>query len=512
MNYQNDNDGIFMKKLKGKRELGLFSAIMAGLSGAIGFEIFVLTDYAYFDLAGSSIILSLLLGGLINLLIMFSYCELAAAVPEVGGEYTYTKAAYGGIVAFTSGCLRWLASVFGAALAALAFAKQFAYLLLKTFPAAYGLLSTQFTLIAIIAIVVLTVLNVKGAKKMGAMIVIAFLTIFTVFVAVGLWRGMATAAVIPELPPKGLPGVFAAIAYTFPMFFGMRALVASAPLIKNPEKNIPISILLSALIIIPIYVSLAYVATSAHPSESFLNSAAEEIMGTTGAILFAIAGMVACLSALGTSIDVQSSIARGMSRDGYLPKVLLSVHRRFKTHHVALITGSIFIIFLSEIGTVEFLGYAASFGSLLVFALANLSLMKLRGKKPYLKRPFKAPLYPITPIAGIFMSLLLLAFPMLLRDVNAEIALIGSLGLMALVLITYHLRMVGYNRIRIAFGGMSLGVGGFVALFAYLLRTGYPLPISIPSHLSAIIFYVLIFISTISILAGLLNITTKSKH
>jgi len=107
--------------LKMKRELGLFSAVMMGLSGSIGFEIFVLMDYAYFGLAGSSLVLALLLGGLINLLIMFSYCELSAAIPEVGGEYTYTKAAYGGFVAFASGCLRWLASVFGAALAALTF-------------------------------------------------------------------------------------------------------------------------------------------------------------------------------------------------------------------------------------------------------------------------------------------------------------------------------------------------------------------------------------------------------
>ena len=488
---------------------------MAGLSGAIGFEIFALTDYAYFDLAGSNITLSLLLGGLINLLIMFSYCELAAAIPEVGGEYAYTKAAYGGIVAFISGCLRWLASVFGAALAALVFSQQFAYIFLKVFPAAHGIISTQLPLIAMMAVIVLAALDVKGVRKVGTMIVVAFLAIFAIFVAGGLWRGLAPPKVLPQLLPEGLPRVFAATAYTFPMFFGMRALVASAALIKNPEKNIPKGILLSALVIIPVYVGLAYVATGVvspvgpRPSAWFLNFAAEEIMGLAGGILFAIAGMVASLSALGTSIDVQSSIARGMSRDGYLPKVLLSVHRRFETHYVAIITGSILIMLLSATGTIAFLGYAASFGSLLVFALVNLSLMKLREKKPYLKRPFKAPLYPITPIAGIVTSLLLLMFPVFLRDVNAESALMGSLGLMALVLAMYHLRMVidrSIDRLRVAVGGVSLGMGVSVALLAYLIETGFE-PLMIPR----IPLSVLIFVSAVSIMAGVLNITARTR-
>lgn len=476
---------------------------MTGLSGAIGFEIFVLTDYAYFDLVGSGITLSLLLGGLINLLIMFSYCELAAAIPMVGGEYTYTKAAYGGIVAFMSGCLRWLASEFGAALAALAFAQQFAYLFLKVFPAVHSIVSTQLPLIAVISVIVLAALDVKGARKAGTMIVVAFLAIFAIFVATELWRGLAPPEVIPQLLPESLPRVFAATAYTFPMFFGMRALVASAPTIKNPEKNIPRGILLSALVIIPVYVGLAYVAAGVvspqepRPSAPFLNFAAEETMGLAGGILFAIAGMVACLSALGTSISVQSSIARGMSRDGYLPKVLLSVHRRYETHYVAIITGSIFIMLLSVTGTVAFLGYAASFGSLLVFALVNLSLVKLREKRPYLNRPFKAPLYPITPIAGIVVSFLLLAFPIFLRDVNAESALVSGLGLMALVLATYYLRMVGRYRLRVAMGGISLGMGVLLALLAPILIPRFPI-------------YVLVFLSAVSILAGVLNITARS--
>lgn len=74
--------------LKTKRELGFFDALMMGLSGAIGFEIFVLLDYPFFKLElGASIMLGLLLAGLVNFLIMLNYCELSTAIPEVGGAW-----------------------------------------------------------------------------------------------------------------------------------------------------------------------------------------------------------------------------------------------------------------------------------------------------------------------------------------------------------------------------------------------------------------------------------------
>jgi len=194
-----------------------------------------------------------------------------------------------------------------------------------------------------------------------------------------------------------------------------------------------------------------------------------------------------------------------MSRDGYLPKVLLYVHRRFETPYVAIIASSLFVMLFSIFGAAEFLGYAASFGSILVFAFVNLSVIKLRKKRPYLKRPFKAPLYPISPITGIVMSFVLLTFPMFLtKDKNAVSALMSGLGLIALVLVTYYLRMVGYRRLRIAVGGASLGIGSSTALLTFLIETGLAPPI-LPSIASC----VFIFVSAIFLLGGVLNVTAK---
>ncbi len=150
-------------------------------------------------------------------------------------------------------------------------------------------------------------------------------------------------------------------------------------------------------------------------------------------------------------------------------------------------------------GAIEFAAYAASFGFIIGYSLTNLALMKLRKTRPHLNRPFKAPLYPFAPIVGIVVSLGLLPFmdPMVLA--------LGA-GLAVLALLAYYLSMVGYYRVRIAFGGMSLGMGGFVMLLAYLMETRL-----LPFIISPPLFYVLIFVSVISILAGVLNITTRTR-
>jgi len=480
-----------------------------GLSGAIGFEIFVLLNYAYFDLAGPSMISALFFCGIINLITMLSYSELSAAIPEVGGEYTYTKVAFGGIISFMAGCLRWLASVFGGALAAIVFVNQLG-VLFSVFDLPIQLVLVNASLLIVGLVVILIFLSVRGVNEATTLIVGAFLAIFVIFLAMSLGYTLAPQNIVPEASGNSIVVFFAATAYLFPMFVGMRALVAGAPQIKNPGKNVPRALMITTVLLTVVYFAVAFVAVGVVPvttpitaeSPPLLNLAAKEIMGPIGAILFALAGMFASVSSVGTAMSVQSSILGGMSRDGYLPNVLLKAHKRFGTRYVAIIASSLFVIFFGTSGAVVFLGYAASFGSLLVFALVNLSLIQLRRKMPRLDRPFKAPLYPLTPLAGIVMSVLLLTFPVILRDVNAESALLSSLGMVAIVLVTYYLRMVkrevDFNRLRVAVGGISFGAGVTLIVLT---------PVIAPPSLSII----MVLVGLVSIVAGILNILVSTR-
>jgi basic amino acid/polyamine antiporter, APA family len=502
---------IFKRNLLRKSDgLGLFDIVIAGLSGAIGFEIFVLLDYAYFHLAGPDIVIALVLGGAINLLIMLSYCELGAAIPTVGGEYTYIKTAYGGYISFISGCFRWLASIFGAALAAVAFVLQLAYLFSAVSPAIQTTILNQAWLISIAVVAFMGFLEVRGTKQVGSIVVIAFVVLFLGFIIGGFLEGFGSVSLFSTPLTHGTAGIFASAVYIFPMFIGTRAIAASAPKAKKPEKDIPRGLLLSALLIIPLYLFLGIVSVSTVTSAETLQQvpllvfAADKVFGGYGGILFAIAGMIACLSALGTTLSVQSSIARGMSRDDYFPKILMSVHTRFGTYHVAAIVGTAFIMLLSVLGAVPFLGYAAGFGSLFVFAIVNLSLIRLRKTKPHMDRPFKTPLYPFTPAIGVFLSVALLVIPVLVGDGNAIDALTSAIGLAAIVLSSYYLRMTGRYRVQIALGGIGIGAGISLAIISILnLAALTAIFAFIPS-------YVQVFFSVILIVTGYFNLNTNA--
>ena len=488
------------KSAKKSKGLKLFDIVITGLSGAIGFEIFILLNYAYFHLAGPAIVFALALGGLINLLIILSYCELGAAMPFVGAEYTYIKTAYGGYVGFIFGYFRWLAAIFAASLAAVAFVLQLAYLFSVISPQIQTSILNQAWIFAVLIVVIMGVLEVRGSRKIGSLIVIAFILLFAGFIIGGFIHGVNQVNLFSTPVSVGISGVFAATVFVFPMFIGGKALLASAANAERPQKDIPKALILTAVLIIPLYLLLALVAvgtvtpTEIVQQDPLLNFAANRIFGGYGGVVFAIAGMVACLSALGTALSVQSSIARGMSRDGYFPKILLSIHSRFGTFHIAAIVGSLLILALSVLGAVPFLGYAASFGSLLVFAGVNLSLMKLRKTKPNMDRPFKTPFYPVTPILGVILSLALLVVPVFFGDGNATEALTSALGLVAIVLSSYYLRMLGRFRVQIALGGIGIGTGIAISVISILNIANFIKPIFsfIPSYVQFVFSFVLI--------------------
>jgi hypothetical protein len=97
---------------------------------------------------------------------------------------------------------------------------------------------------------------------------------------------------------------------------------------------------------------------------------------------------------------------------------------------------------------------------------------------------------------------LLLTFPVILRDVNAESALLSSLGMVAIVLVTYYLRMVkrevDFNRLRVAVGGICFGAGVTLIVLT---------PVIVPPSLSII----MILAGLVSIIAGVLNILTSAR-
>jgi len=480
-----------------KRGLGLLHATMMGIGGAIEVSVFVMFGYAA-GLAGSALVIALVVCGVINLFTMLSYAELGSAIPKAGGEYTFAKAAYGGFVSFLTGWFEWISNMFFAALSAVGFGYIISYLVPVNVP-----------ITAIVTVAVFTLINVRGVEEVGksqTLMVGSLLAILVAFTINGLLA--PTLQQFQLSAPAGPLGVIQATAYIFVVYLGAEAIAVAQAEIKDPAKTIPRAIILTAAALLILYPAIAYAMFRIVPAEAISGQsspiiyAAQLSLGDIGKIALTLAGTVAALSSVNTSIMAQSRVAYALSRDGYFPQALFRIHHKFNTPHVAIIAGAILTAILAATGVINFVGYATDFGFIVGFALVNLSLIKLRKEKPLLDRPFKAPLYPFTPIAGVATSLFLLAF------IDLGVLSLG-LVLSVLAVLAYYIRMVGHLRIRIAFGGISLGLGGFTAMLAYLVATSRFAFNGLSPTAVSIIFFILLFASTIQIMAGVLNVTAK---
>jgi APA family basic amino acid/polyamine antiporter len=485
-----------------KRDLGLIRTTMLGVGGTLSAANFVIIGEAA-GMAGYAIVPIVVICGLLSLLTMFSYAELGTAIPIAGGEYTFSKVAYGGFPSFLTGWFEWLSNMFYTALSAIGFAYVVSYL----FP------QINIPLTAVIVVIVFAIINLRGTKETATaetIITIIVLIILAIFVVTGWSYVQGIPATPQSASPIGILGIFAATAYLFELYLGAEAVAAAQAEVKNPGRNIPLAIVLSAVVLIALYTSVVVVAVGIVPPEvlseqsSPIAFVAEQALGSAGAILITIGLAIAGLAATNEAILAQSRVLYAMSRDGYMPKGLCKIHKRFCTPHVAIIVGAIFTVIFAATGLVNFVVYAVNLGFIIGFSIVNLSVIKLRKIAPHLKRPFKAPLYPLTPIAGIAASVFLALF------IEPSVLILG-LELIIVALLVYYIRMVGHHRIRIAFGGVSLGLGAFVAFVAYLLGTGSIVLQGVSQETVTLVFYVLLSVSVIQVLAGVLNLLASDR-
>ncbi len=484
-----------------KRELGLLHTTMMGIGGAICAGVFVTLGYAA-TLAGTALIIAMVLCGIINLFTMLSYAELGAALPSAGGEYTFAKVSFGGFFSFATGWFEWISNMFYAAFSSVGFAFLLSYIVGP---------SINIPLTAVIIVTVFSLINIKGVKETGftqTALVIILLVLLGVFAVSGLVQTPKISAM--ELSaPEGFLGVLKASAFIFVVYLGGEAIVVAQGEIKNPGKTIPQAILLSCFVLIIVYTVIAFVVFRfVTPGElegkaSPLAYVAEQIVGPIGVGVVTVAGIIAALTSVNTSIMAHSRVAYAMARDGYFPKKLFSLHDRFSTPHVAVVLGSVFTAAFAATGVVNFVTYATDFGFMIGFIFVNLSLMKLRRDKPSLVRPFKVPFYPLTPILGIATCVLLILFldPGTLF-IGTELFLFG--------LVAYYVRMVGYSRAYLAVGGIDFGLSGFSALLACLVISN-SLPITLSQEVTWAVAGVAVIVSITCLIAGLLSVTRDSE-
>lgn len=416
------------------RDLGLFDAVMIGVGAMIGAGIFVLTGIAAGQ-SGPASILAFALNGAVTLITAFAYAELASAIPRAGGGYTFVARAFPGVVGFTSGWLLWFAYTVACSLYALGFAGYFWEFLLRYLsgPASMVLGGGEHLTSLFITLMVGFIfvrLNIRGAEVTGNaenLLTMSKLAVLGIFVFYGFRRffempEMAANSFSPFFP-LGFGGVLVAMGLTFIAFEGYDLIATVAEEIREPEKNIPRATFIALGITVMMYllilfVSLAAIRSGNSPSWKFLGEyketaivrAAEDFMPTFGVAIIVFGGLLSTMSALNATILASSRVAFSMGRDKWLPEFMSRIHPQRRTPHIAIITTGFILLGMAILLPIEAVGSAASLIFLLTFAMVNLSVIVLRRKAPEIERRYKVPFYPVIPILGICLNILLAVY------------------------------------------------------------------------------------------------------
>lgn len=392
-----------------KRVLGFRSllAIAVGLVVSQGVMVMILQGVG---IGGLGFFIPLGIAFVLALSYAFSFSELSLMLPRAGSLSTYTEVAIGHFPAMVATFAGYVVVAMFALSAELLLVDL---ILSDLFP---GVLSPM--VVAVVILVVFTALNIVGVDIFAKLQSLLALTMITVLLLLG-----AVAATGSGLPrtveidlfqnwnPAGAE-VFSLIAIAIWGFVGAEFVCPMVEETKNPEKNIPRSMITGICVIMAVYViycvgALLYVpteelASGSLPHKSFVFA----VFGETGAIFLAAAAITATCSTVNTSMAAIPRMLYGMAHNGQALPIFKQVHPRFQTPWVAVlfiaaITGLPLVVLGNDAEAVTLLLISASLSWLLAYIIAHVDVIVLRKRLPNAKRPFKTPFYPLPQIIGI---------------------------------------------------------------------------------------------------------------
>jgi ethanolamine permease len=343
----------------------------------------------------------------------FSYTELACAIPKAGGAFDYATAAYGSNIGFLAGLAQLIEFLFAPPAIAAAIGAYFH----EFFP------SVPTLALALIVFAVFTSINILGVK-LAAMIelVVTNFAVFELLLFAGVtlpsfhFSNLAINAL-----PHGVSGIFAAIPYAIWFFLAIEGVANVAEETVNPQKNVVkgFGFAILTLIILCFLTFIAsigvggwemivYPTPGAAPSDSPLPLALAHIVGKDNLLyhLLLMIGLFGLVASFHGILLVAGRSMMEFGRVGFLPKRVGQTHAKFKTPAFALLINMVIGIIALLSGRTGEIIVISVFGALTLYVISMASLFRLRKTKPDLPRPFKAPLYPFSPLTALVLAVI----------------------------------------------------------------------------------------------------------
>ncbi len=388
-----------------ERDLGLTSIIAISMGAMIGSGIFILPGLAMAE-AGPAVILSFVIAGILVFPAAISIAELGTAMPEAGGDYIFIERGLGPAAGTIAGLGTWLMLMFKGALALVG-----GMFYLEAVIALPGVES-----VALVIGTILILVNIFGVKQTGGLqvvMVIVMVMILGIFIAVSL-ANIEYSQFTPFYD-EGTSGLIAATVMVLISYGGVTKVAAVAEEIDNPDRNLPLGLMLSLIVTTALYALIVFVLVGLIEGEALAGSnipmvdAVEPFFGTIGVVLIVLAAMLALISTANAGILTASRYPFALSRDKLIPELFAYVSSKTNTPVIAiLVTGGAMLAIILLLPVEEIAKTAGSF-QIVVYILVNVALIAFRVRKPEWYTPkFKSPAYPWIQIFGILSGLFLL--------------------------------------------------------------------------------------------------------
>ncbi len=413
-----------------KRELGVWAAASIVVGTVIGSGIFLVPRTMVRNVGTEGWVMAVwVVGGLLSIAGALSYAELAAAIPEAGGEYAYLREAYGPIWGFIySWTQTWVAKSGSVATLATGFFLYVANFFPSLDSVLYrvplplgpegGPLEIRYgQLFAIALILALGGLNYFGVR-FGGNVQVALTAVKVGLIAAVIVAGLALGQhhAPGEMPASQLafPGFIAALVAALWAYNGWNNVAMVASEVRDPQRNLPRALIWGTAAVIGIYMlaNAAYfhVLTASQVASSDRVAAVmmRGIFGEAGAAAVSLAAMVSIFAALNGSILSGSRVPYAAARQGYFFRAIGRVN---PTHHtpgpsILLLSAWSGLLVLS--GKYDDLFNLVIFASWILYGMTAAAVIVLRVKKPELTRPYRLKLYPLIPLLFIAGSIVLI--------------------------------------------------------------------------------------------------------
>jgi APA family basic amino acid/polyamine antiporter len=392
-----------------RRTLGPWDLVAIGIGCIIGVGIFVLPGVEAATHAGPGIILSFAIAALACACSALCYAELAAMIPVAGSAYTYGYATLGEIVGWIIGWDLILEYMVGASLVAIGWSAYLANLLNNALAgsgvqiphaliaAPWGRNPGVINLPAALIVLFLTWLLVRGIKesaRVNLVIVIIKMAVILTFVLLAVWHVKPTNWT-PFLP-FGFKGVATAAAIVFLAYVGFDAVSTTAEEAVNPQRDLPIGIIGSLIVATVLYMVVAAIMTGVVPyTQLNVGDPVALVLNVLGmpwaSMLISLGAICGITSVLLVLLLGQPRILFAMSRDGLLPRVLSSVHARYRTPHVTTIATGLVVATAAALTPINVVAELCSIGTLFAFIIVCAGVIVLRFTRPDIRRPYSVP-------------------------------------------------------------------------------------------------------------------------